>query len=403
MKDPSLLERLRALPCGQQLLKAVAGRDGVHLVGGAVRDLLLGREPRELDVVVEGELDALATALGPAATTHGRFGTATVQRGDCRWDLALARAEHYARPGALPVVRAAGIDEDLRRRDVTVNAIALDLSSGQLRAVEGARADLLTRRLRVLHDASFIDDPTRLWRIARYSARLGFELEERTARLAAQAVGAGALATVSGARIGNELRLALQEPDPLAALGAAAQLGLVPWMVADPDRVRAALELLPSGEGRPDLLVLGASLAVAEGEAEALLAELQFSVAERAVVRACAQAPALALAARNAATRASALARVLRGVPVEAVALAGAHGAQDAARRWLKELRDVELAIDGDDLLAAGVPEGPQIGSLLAATLDRRLDGQLGPERDAQLQAALQARDSRHTRSRSGQ
>src|SRR5918997_801295 len=172
MNGPSLLKRLRTLPCGQRLLNAAASQDGVHLVGGAVRDLV-----------------------------HGRFGTATVRQGACRWDLACARAEDYARPGALPDVRAAGIDEDLRRRDVTINAIALELASGALRAVEHARADLDARRLRVLHDASFVDDPTRLWRIARYAARLGFELEEHTAQLAREAVRAGALDTVSGARI----------------------------------------------------------------------------------------------------------------------------------------------------------------------------------------------------------
>jgi tRNA nucleotidyltransferase (CCA-adding enzyme) len=391
MEGQSLLERLRALPCGQRLLDAAAGQDGVHLVGGAVRDLLLGRQPRELDVVVEGELDALATRLGAVTSAHGRFGTATVNQGECRWDLAAARTEDYAHPGALPDVRSAAIDEDLRRRDVTVNAIALELGGGELRAVEHAWADLAARRLRVLHDASFIDDPTRLWRIARYAARLGFELEERTAELAAEAVAAGSLATVAGARIGNELRLALQEPDPLAALRTAVTLGVAGWLAPDPDRARAALELLPPGEGRPDLLVLGASLAVAGNEADALLAGLQFTAAERAVLRACGRAAALAIAAREASS-ASALARVLRGVPVEAVALAGTHGAEDAARRWLAELRHVALAMDGGDLVAAGIPEGPEIGRLLAAALDRRLDGELAADHDAQLRAALEAR-----------
>jgi tRNA nucleotidyltransferase (CCA-adding enzyme) len=394
MNGPSLLERLRTLPCGQRLLDAAAGQDRVYLVGGAVRDLLLEREPRELDVVVEGDVDALAARLGAVATVHERFGTATVRQGACRWDLASARAEDYARPGALPDVRAAGIDEDLRRRDVTINAIALELASGALRAVEHARADLDARRLRVLHDTSFVDDPTRLWRIARYAARLGFELEERTALLAAEAVAAGALATVSGSRIGNELRLALHEPDPPAALEAAAKLGLAPWLAPDRDRTRAALELLPEGAGRRDLLVLGANLAAAGDDADALLADLEFSAAERSVLRACADPPALARAAGEAASRACALARVLRGAPAEAVALAGAHGAEDAARRWLEELRHVGLAIDGRDLLAAGVPEGPEIGRLLAGVLDRRLDGELGADRAAQLQAALEARDA---------
>jgi tRNA nucleotidyltransferase (CCA-adding enzyme) len=386
-----LLASVGRLPCGRRLLDAAAGHDGVHLVGGAVRDLLLGREPRELDVVVEGDVAPLARRLGAGATVHERFGTATVQSDGCRFDLAAARAETYARPGALPDVHPAGIDADLRRRDVTVNALALDLGSGELRAVEHAREDLAAGRLRVLHEASFTDDPTRLWRIARYTARLGFALEERTAALAAAAVAAGALDTVSGDRIGNELRLALAEPDPLAALAAAAALGLAPWLEPDRERAAAALALLPPGEGRADLLVLAASLGSECATSDALLARLGFTAAERTVLRACARARDLAAAMVDAGGRASALAGVLRGVPVEAVALAGAHGASGPARRWLDELRHVTLEIGGDDLLAAGVPHGPEIGARLAAALDRRLDGELAAGREAELAAALEA------------
>jgi len=382
-----LRQHLRELPCGGRLLDAAAGMTGVYLVGGAVRDLLLGRAPRELDVVVEGDVNELAALLGDRSVAHERFGTATVRDGDCRWDLAAARAETYARPGALPAVRPAAIEQDLRRRDVSVNALALDLATGKLRGLPHAEADLAAGRLRVLHDASFADDPTRLWRVARYAARLGFELEEHTAQLAREAVCAGVMDTVSGARIGNELRLALGEPDPPAALVAAAALGLAPWLAPDRALTERALELLPTGEGRRDLPVLAASLAA---PADELLAELQFTAAERAIVRACAEAPALG----DAPQRASELARALHGRPVEAVALAGACGAAAgaaAARRWLDELRHVGLQITGDDLRAAGVAEGPELGRRLRAVLARRLDGELADDRAAQLAAALAA------------
>lgn len=384
-----LLERLRALPCGRRLLDAAAGEDGIHLAGGAVRDLLLGREPAELDVVVEGAVGPLAARLGDTAAAHERFGTATVRTGDCRWDLAAARAESYARPGALPDVLPAGIDEDLQRRDVTVNAMALDLATGELRTAEHAREDLEAGLLRVLHDGSFRDDPTRLWRVARYGARLGFELEEGTARLAAEAAEGGALQTVSGARIGNELRLALAEPDPVAALESAAGLGLAPWLSVDRARADAALALLPAGEGRRDLVVLGASLVPSGDERDELLDELDFTAAEWAVLRACDRSRELASRAA-AAERPSEIARVFRGAPVEAVALAGADGAQDAARRWLDELRDVRLHITGDDLLAAGVAQGPEIGRRLEAVLAARLDGEVSDGREAELAAALE-------------
>ena len=378
------------MDCGRRLLEAAARIEGVHLTGGGVRDLLLGREPSELDVVVEGDVAALAARLGDIDAAHKRFGTATVRTAECRWDLAAARAEHYARPGALPDVRPASIEEDLLRRDVTVNAFALDLGTGELRAVAHARQDLAAGRLRVLHEASFVDDPTRLWRIARYAARLGFELEPGTAALAAQAVEGGALETVSGARIGNELRLALREPDSPAALEVAVALGLAPWLAPDRRRTAAALELLPDGEGRADLVVLAASLDPAAGDTDAILAELAFTAAERAVLSACLQAGALAAAA-VAAGRPSELARVLGGVPVEALAIAGADGAAAAVHRWLHELRSVGLAISGDDLIAAGIPQGPEVGRRLELTLDRRLDGELEAGREAELLAALQA------------
>jgi tRNA nucleotidyltransferase (CCA-adding enzyme) len=150
----------------------------------------------------------------------------------------------------------------------------------------------------------------------------------------------------------------------------------------------AALELLPAGEGRADLVVLAAALVESADDADQRLAGLDFTTAERAVLRAAARAPQIAAAA-IAAGAPSKLARVLRGLPIEAVALAGASGAAEPVRRWLAGVRDVKLAIDGDDLLAAGVPRGPQIGRRLAATLERRLDGELGDDRAAQLEAAL--------------
>lgn len=382
-----LREALRQLRCGRRLLDAAAGIAGVHLVGGAVRDLLLERDPRELDVVVEGDVGALAGRLGAGGehVAHERFGTATVRDGRCCWDLAASRGETYARPGALPDVFAAGIEQDLMRRDVTVNALALDLASGVLRSVEHGLDDLDAGRLRVLHDASFSDDPTRLWRIARYAARLGFDLEPHTAALAAQAVDGGALETVSRARIGNELRLALGEPDPVAALRSAVALGLAPWLQPDRALTERALALLPAGEGRRDLLVLAAALAPG-WDADAALEGLAFTAPERAIVRSAAQAPALDETPRAP----SELARELRGLPVEAVALAGARGAAEPARRWLDELRHAGLQITGDDLRAAGMPEGPELGRRLRAVLDLRLDGALAPGRDAELRAALQ-------------
>jgi len=375
------LEALRALPCGARLLDALGPADGVHLVGGAVRDLLLGREPRELDLVIEGaDIEAVGRALGGEVTVYERFETATVRDGCC-FDLARARAEDYAAPGALPDVRPAGLQEDLGRRDVTVNAIALSLD-GTLTAVDGALGDLRAGVLRVLHDRSFVDDPTRIWRVARYAARLGFRVEAHTRALAAGADPS----TVSGDRLGAELRLALGEPDPPAALATARELNaaLLPegFDVA-PRALAAALELLPA-DGRADLLTLAACTAGIDVRALlAWLDDMGFEADDRDTVAAASRSGTGA-PLRNARTP-SQIARAARGAPVEAVALAGGPN----ARRWLADLRDVRLEIGGNDLLAAGIAQGPEIGERLGRALERKLDGEISG-RDAELAAALE-------------
>ena len=235
-----------------------------------------------------------------------------------RIDIATARREHYPAPGALPEVEPASLAEDLGRRDFTVNALASLLGGAQpgaLHAVPGALEDLRAGRLRVLHERSFLEDPTRLWRLARYSARLGFAVEEHTAELAAAAVAGGALGTVSLARIGAELRLALGEADAVVALAALDELGLLaalhPRLWFDTRLAHDALELLSGAEGssaesRPDLLLLAVVLQPmvvdlleedvdVEGDMYALLEGMEFRSAEIALVtRAAICADALA-------------------------------------------------------------------------------------------------------------
>jgi len=382
------LAALRSSPGGARLLQAVGAVEAPgYLVGGAVRDLLLGRAPRELDVVVEGDVGALAAALGGEVTAHDRFGTATVAvDGHGTYDLARARRETYAAPGALPDVEPATLREDLARRDVTVNAIALSVA-GELIAVDGALEDLEAGVLRVLHDRSFVDDPTRLWRVARYAARLRFTVEPHTAALARAAVAGGALATVSGPRVGNEVRLALHERDAHGALAAAHALGLLPTGLDHPGPRAAVAEALLPPDGRPDLLTLATwATGTPPAALRGWLDDLAFPGEDRDVVLAAASAPARLTDFPD---QPSALAAALRGEPVEAVALGGAAaGEPAAARRWLDELRAVTLEIDGDDLLAAGLAAGPEVGVRLRRALDARLDG-AAPDRAAQLACAL--------------
>jgi tRNA nucleotidyltransferase (CCA-adding enzyme) len=373
------LEALRGQPCGERVLAALEGRDDAWMVGGAVRDLLLGRIPREVDVVVEGDPEPVARALGHVVESHARFGTFAVVADDgCTYDVVRARRESYARPGALPDIEPSDLEDDLARRDFTVNALALS-ARGELRARPETLEDLAARRLRVLHLASFRDDPTRLWRLVRYAVRLGFTPEPETDRLAVEAVAGGALDTVSGDRLGAELRLALHEPRPLSVLHAAQNLGLVTGLRLDPALASDALALLPPGEGSPRLTVLGAVIPGA-----AWVQPFGFAGAELRILARCAELEPIAR------DRPSAVAARLRGEPVEAVAVAGARGDAATARRWLAQWRHVGLEIDGRDLLEAGLPQGPEVGRRLAAVLARRLDGELPPGRDAELQAALE-------------
>jgi len=365
----SVLRRLQTAPGAEIVLAAVGDEPGVHVVGGAVRDALLDRVPRELDLEVEG--DALAVARRAAArvsgrlTAHERFGTATVQADGYVFDLAGARRERYARPGALPEVElGAPLAEDLGRRDFTVNAMAVRLSDGRLTAWPGAREDLAAGVLRVLHARSFEDDPTRLLRLARYGHRLGFAPDPETARLADPAL----MRTVSGDRLGNELRLILRE----GALGALDGLG------------RA---LLGDGFAVPDPLPADPLAALAAsvrdvGDLDARLDALGFTARDRRLVT---TAASLQLAGATDVE----LWQALRRVPAEAVELVAARAGPDAeaARRWLDDVRHRRLEITGADLVDAGL-SGAAVGAGLEAATVAMLEGR-APDRDTQLAAAL--------------
>jgi tRNA nucleotidyltransferase (CCA-adding enzyme) len=423
----TVLARLRELPGGSELLDFAAERADVRAIGGVVRDVLLDPKatPREIDVVVDvdaagfarelaSELQALAGENASErfeTTFHERFRTAIVSWPRGRIDVAMRRSEHYPAKGSLPDVGDGTPDDDARRRDFTINTLSVTLGGprrGALEGFDGAREDLAAGLLRVLYDESFRDDPTRLMRMARYKARLGFAIEPHTAQLAAEAIGAGALDTVSPARVGAELRLALAEPDPVVALESLAQQGVLAALhqsfTLDAALARAALDALPaSGDAWPDVLLLAALLLPAhsydtsdyETRLRVLLDSYEFPAAERErAVHSAILAPRLAARLRRA-QKPSEIYDVAHGEPLEAVALAaaladadGSSAAADAAHRWLAELRLVELEIGGSDLLAAGIPAGPEVGRRLQCALMRKLDGELNG-RNAELQAAL--------------
>ena len=360
----SLAEALRS--AHPELEQIAAAADGpVYVVGGAVRDQLLGHGRADLDVVVVGDAAALARALGATEIVeHERFATAKVEMAGHPVDIAAARTETYPHPGALPVVAPAReIEADLARRDFTINAMAMPLGDEpRLVDPQGGREDLERGLLRALHPRSFEDDPTRAIRAARYASRFGFALEPETEALLRKAD----LGTVSADRRTAELARLAGEPNAARGLGL-----LTEWGLIEPR------------EGGIEL---------ADAVAELLGEELWAGAVERI--------PAMLAAALGPPGAESELAGVHPRRPSEAVELARGRSAVELALaralgaewldRFLEEWRDVALEIDGSDLIAAGVPEGPALGRGLEAALRKRLDGEVRG-RDEELTAALAA------------
>lgn len=399
------IQALRLQPGARRLLHALSEVNGAYLVGGAVRDLLLGFAQIDFDVAFEGDAAELAAfltdELGGRQRLHERFNTASVELEDgVVVDIAATRSETYEHPGALPTVAPAGMEQDLARRDFSVNAIAMALwqrDLGKLTTFPGAVDDLTARVLRVLHDASFEDDPTRLLRLVRYGARLGFAAEPHTESLARKAVRGGAVATVSRQRIGGELLDLLGERAAVVGVEALAALGLDsaihPQLLGD--EYLAARATLRRDEGlRQDLLLLAVCCRQMDPVTLVEFVEsLGLLGSDRDIVIDVVEHSTTVAQAAEAAGRPSELAAAMRGRRPETAALAAAlpeiaPATRDAIHQWLDARAKDHLLIGGGDLRAAGVPEGPAIGRALAATLDGALDGNLDG-REAQLSFAL--------------
>lgn len=355
-------EALREAHPELDAVRAVAGEAPVYLVGGAVRDLLLGRDRADVDLVVVGDAAKLAASLDADPVEHERFATAKARLDGHEIDIASARTETYPQPGALPEVSpAASLEADLCRRDFTINAMALPLAGAvELIDPHGGRGDLEAGQLRVLHERSFEDDPTRAIRAARYAARFDFAPESRTAEL----IRSADLAALSPERQGAELARLAAEPRAAQGFELLGEWGLI--------------------EPAPN----GVELAARVGD---LPSPWRGHAARERVVLAAALGPhhaAEQLAAISPDSPSAAVERANGADPVERV-LARALGAE-WLDRWLLEWRSVQLEIDGADLIEAGVPQGPDVGVGLAAALRAKLDGEAA-SRGEELAVALAA------------
>jgi tRNA nucleotidyltransferase (CCA-adding enzyme) len=412
MAASDLLARLSlclAQPARDALDAAVAlareRTEALYLVGGAVRDLLLGAAHLDLDLAVEGDAIALAEALGARldarVVAHPRFGTASVRGEGFQLDLAQARSERYRRPGALPTVEPGSIAEDLARRDFTMNAMALRLTPprrGELLDPQGGQADLEAGLVRVLHERSLQDDATRILRALRYAGRLRFRIEPGTAALLRRDV--AYLNTIGGARVRHELERIAQEERVEAIVREAARLGVLDVVHAairpDDAAVRACRHLPGAAPSHRDALLFCLLLAsAAPGEADAAIKRLALTERQAAAARgAIALRDERRLAAPSLlASEAVALLEAQPALAVEAFALVASAPAGGRARRFLDEWRFLRPRLSGRDLEALGLPPGPQIGAALRALRAARLDGRVESRDDeARLVEALRGR-----------
>ncbi len=365
----------------------------LYLVGGTVRDLFIERCTLDIDLVIEGDATKIAPEMAQfnraELTLHPRFGTATVQWRNRRADLATARAETYAHPGALPAVRPGTIREDLARRDFTVNAMAIELNPtrfGELIDPHGGRQDIGKKLIRVLHENSFVDDATRIWRAVRYKQRLDFSIEPVTLGLIKRDL--DRLDTISGDRIRHELELVLKEEAPERALARAAELGLLAkihprltwddWLV---ETFNIAGARVISDKVHPHLLLALLSYRLSDAEIEKIINYLHFPKAAAQVLRdaAAIKAKVNDLAAPGLAP--SKVYELLHGyslLAIEANALgSGSETAAEHIGLYLNVLRHVNPVLTGKDLLRLGVPQGPGVKEVLQRLRAARLDGKI--------------------------
>ena len=373
-----------------------------YLVGGPVRDLLLGAPVNDLDITVAGDAIALAqlwsNAGGCRLTVHRRFGTATVvdSRGGTV-DLVSARRETYPRPGALPVVCPGSIADDLARRDFTINAMAIPVADlpaaaagrpAELVDPHNGRSDLDAGVIRILHPQSFRDDPTRILRAVRYAGRFSFRLADDTLARLQAALADDAMSTISGDRIRHEVARIFDEPAPLPILRRAGDWGILaaihPALGAShlPDAADTGAGARADDAMRPSPLTLLAMLVwpLSPDAGAGLAARLNAPTPWRRVIGDTARLVALlpelsapgaspsAVCARLDCVSPHALDAARRLLPRSAPAAA-------VIGRYCAEWQSVSPLLRGTDLLRLGVPAGPAVGEALRAIRRARLDG----------------------------
>jgi tRNA nucleotidyltransferase (CCA-adding enzyme) len=379
----------------------------VFVVGGFVRDLLLNKENLDVDVVVEGDGVAFAEKFAKEhdcrVRCHRKFGTAVLIYPDgFKVDIASARMEYYLQPGALPDVEHASVKMDLSRRDFTINTLAISLNQrayGEMLDYYGGQRDIDDKAIRVLHNLSFVEDPTRVFRAARFEQRLSFQIGKQTEHLLNSAVRLGLLEKVSGKRIFTELYLILNEERPLPVISRLAKWSVLSWLHPSLskkvdyakffDEARRAMDwydLLYTGPPCERWLCyfLVCTSVLDKSGIKALCDRLQIMPRYREIMiqqRTTGLAVLRQLERRKADTRQprnSSLYRWFQPLSTEVLLLMMARAGKEEVKRWISlyitHLRDVQPLLTGHDLENLGIKPGPIFRTILDDLLSARLD-----------------------------
>ena len=388
------------------LAAETAEEEGVsaYLVGGFVRDLIMGFRNLDSDIAIEGDgikfSEALAAKTSARLVRHHRFATATVVFGPhLKFDVSTARRESYPFPAALPVIEAGAIGEDLGRRDFTINAMAVSINRrtfGELMDIYGGRRDIAARNIRVLHDLSFIDDPTRMLRAVRFSRRYNFRIEPRTMRLFKEAARLRMLERVHPHRVRDELVLILKEGEPLKPLKAIQELtglGFIDkklkfskstesLMRALKRQIRWFRDAHPRRRHLDTWVIYFSALLESLGAAGARRVARKFALSKgetKRILTANDFKPDFLRRLSSADTRPSRIYRMLEPLSYEAIIMLRAKYPK---RGLLKHIDDffavyngMRISVSGHDLRKLGVAPGPRYQKIFRRILDARLNG----------------------------
>jgi tRNA nucleotidyltransferase (CCA-adding enzyme) len=378
-----------------------------YLVGGTVRDLLLGEENLDIDIVVEGDgiifARALSERLQAKVRSHHRFGTAQIIKDGLKFDIATARTEYYESPAALPKVETSSIKKDLYRRDFTINSLAVKLNPkdfGLLLDFFGGLRDIREKTIRALHNLSYVEDPTRAFRAVKFSERFGFKLSKHAENLIKSAVKMDLFKKLSGFRLYEELLIAFKETDPVRTLKRLSDFGLLKVihqnLVFD-EKLETTLSSMSETLAWFNLLYLDEKVDIGVLYLTALLSNLEDKSRREALERLSTPGGIKTIILKSISDSAEILRQLPTKNPVEtyhllanmnietmlfSMSLTKDKNKKKEISQFLVDLRKIKPLLKGSDLKKLGISPGPVYTEILNSLLNEKLSGRLKTEEE---------------------